>query len=68
MHDDILTNHGAVQAANLALVYARTGETDPAITRIERLLSTPGSVQSPNFPQNITLAELRLRWQWDPAA
>ena len=34
--------HGAMEAANLAMVYALIGEQDPAITLIERLLSTPG--------------------------
>ncbi|MFZ3377037.1 MAG: protein kinase, partial [Chthoniobacterales bacterium] len=57
--------HGAARAANLALVYALVGEQDQAITLIERLLSTPGPVQWPDFPQNITLADLRLRWEWD---
>ena len=57
--------HGAVWAANLALVYALVGEPDQAITLIERLLSTPGPVQWPDNPQNITLADLRLRWEWD---
>ncbi len=41
------------------------GEQDQAITLIERLLSIPGPAQGPNRPQNITLAELRLRWEWD---
>jgi hypothetical protein len=58
--------HGANDAANLALVYALVGEPDEAITLIERLLSTPGPVQqSPDSPNNITLAELRLRPEWD---
>jgi len=57
--------HGAARAANLALVYALLGEQDQAITLIERLLSTPGPVQWPDFPSNITLADLRLRWEWD---
>jgi tetratricopeptide (TPR) repeat protein len=42
---------------SLAGVYARTGEADQAITLIEQLLTKPGG---------LTLAELRLRWQWDP--
>ena len=50
--------HGAVTAGNLALVYALMGEQDQAITLIERLLSTPGSIQWLDHPQNITLAEL----------
>jgi TolB-like protein/Tfp pilus assembly protein PilF len=57
--------HGAGRAANLALVCALVGEQDQAITLIEHLLSTPGSVDLPDFPQSITLAELRLRWEWD---
>jgi tetratricopeptide (TPR) repeat protein len=52
----------------LALVYARTGETDQAITLIERLLTTPGAVITINTRSRIgvTLMDLRLRWQWDP--
>ena len=57
--------HGALAAANLALVYALVGEQDEAITLIERLLSIPGPVKGLDQPQNITLAELRLRWEWD---
>lgn len=57
--------HGAFTAGNLALVYALVGEQDQAITLIERLLSTPGPIQWLDNPQNITLAELRLRWEWD---
>jgi tetratricopeptide (TPR) repeat protein len=57
--------HGALLAGNLALVYALVGEQDQAITLIERLLFTPGPVHWPNFPSSITLAELRLRWEWD---
>ena len=57
--------HGAITAGNLALVYALLGEPDQAITLIERLLSTPGPVQYPDTPNSITLAELRLRQEWD---
>ena len=58
--------HGAARAAMLALVYALTGEQDQAITLIERLLSTPGPVgNTSNASSNITLADLRLRWEWD---
>lgn len=57
--------HGADKAACLALIHALLGEPDQAIALIERLLSTPGSVQFPDFPQNMTLADLRLRWEWD---
>lgn len=58
--------HGALNAANLALVYSLVGEPDQAITLIERLLSTPGPIQCSDFPHNMTLADLRLRWEWDP--
>ena len=59
--------HGAMEAANLAMVYALIGEQDPAITLIERLLSTPGPFpgSGAEFPSDITLADLRLRWEWD---
>lgn len=57
--------HGAAASANLALVYALLGESDQAITLIERLLSTPGVVECSDYPYNITLADLRLRWEWD---
>ena len=59
--------HGAMGAANLAMVYALIGEQDPAITLIERLLSTPGSFPGlgTDNPSDITLADLRLRWEWD---
>jgi serine/threonine protein kinase/tetratricopeptide (TPR) repeat protein len=56
--------HGAIWAGNLALVYTLVGEGDRALTLIERLLSTPGPVQLADT-RNITLAELRLRGEWD---
>ncbi len=57
--------HGTQHAAYLALVYALVGEPDHAITLVERLLSTPGPSEWPDFPNNITLADLRLRREWD---
>jgi tetratricopeptide (TPR) repeat protein len=57
--------HGALIASNLALVYARTGEAEQAITLIERLLSAPGSPEYGSLA-SMTQAELRLGWQWDP--
>jgi TolB-like protein/Tfp pilus assembly protein PilF len=57
--------YGPSLAGMLALIYARTGESDQALTIIERLLTTPGAVAKA-FEGNITLAELRLRWEWDP--
>jgi serine/threonine protein kinase/Tfp pilus assembly protein PilF len=56
---------GARASANLALVYALLGEPDQATPLIERLLSIPGPLDWPDFPQSITLADLRLRWEWD---
>jgi len=56
--------HGALHQAALAQVYALTGEADQAITLVERLLTVPGPVQM-SVTQSITLAELRLRWEWD---
>ncbi|MBA3961785.1 MAG: protein kinase [Chthoniobacterales bacterium] len=57
--------HGAGCAGTLALVYALTGEQEQALALIERLLTTPGPVEFPDFPENITRADLRLRWEWD---
>ena len=43
---------------------ARTGETDRAISAIERLLTTPFAVDYAD--DSITLSDLRTRWKWDP--
>ena len=61
-HDAI---YGAQMLALLAAIYAQTGERDPALALIERLLVTPAAVL-PAFEGSITLHELRLRWHWDP--
>jgi TolB-like protein/Tfp pilus assembly protein PilF len=50
---------------NLALIYARVGEANEAISLIESLLQQPGCV-SPLNEASMSLSELRLRWQWDP--
>jgi tetratricopeptide (TPR) repeat protein len=55
---------GAVAEAFLAMIYARTGQPDEAIQRIERLLSTPFAVDY--CDDSITLSDLRTRWEWDP--
>ena len=55
---------GAVAEAFLALIYARTGQADEAIPRIERLLTTPFAVDY--CDDSITLSDLRTRWEWDP--
>jgi serine/threonine protein kinase/Flp pilus assembly protein TadD len=57
--------YGAQMLGLLAVIYAWTGERDQALELIERLLVTPAAVL-PAFEGSITLAELRLRWQWDP--
>jgi TolB-like protein/class 3 adenylate cyclase/Flp pilus assembly protein TadD len=54
---------GAIMNCNLALVYARVGEKDLAIPLIERLLKTPGAVDSVNY--SMTLSDLKHRWEWD---
>jgi TolB-like protein/class 3 adenylate cyclase len=55
---------GAVVEAFLALIYARTGQPDEAIPRVERLLTVPFAVDY--CDESITLADLRTRWEWDP--
>src|SRR4051794_32335549 len=48
-------------AAYLALVYARTGETDEAINVIEKLLTLPGNYGEWTVTL-ITVADLKWRW------
>jgi TolB-like protein/class 3 adenylate cyclase/Tfp pilus assembly protein PilF len=55
---------GAVAQAFQALIFARTGETDRAISAIERLLTTPFALDYSD--DCITLSDLRTRWEWDP--
>jgi serine/threonine-protein kinase len=55
---------GAIMNCYLALIYARVGENDLAIPLIERLLKTPGAVDSVDY--SITINDLKLRWEWDP--
>lgn len=50
---------GPKYTSDLAFVYAHTGEVDEAIALLSRLLTTPGA-------ERITLAHLRLSWEWDP--
>jgi hypothetical protein len=47
-----------------ALIYARAGEHDLAIPLIERLLKTPGAVDSVDY--RITINDLKYCWGWDP--
>jgi len=60
-HDVI---EGAVIEAFYALICAHIGNTDEAINRIERLLTTPFAVDYDDA--SITLSDLRTRWEWDP--
>jgi hypothetical protein len=55
---------GAVTLGFHALVLARTGETDKAISEIEHLLTIPFAVDYSG--SSITLSDLRTRWEWDP--
>ena len=55
---------GAIMNCYLALIYARVGENDLAISLIERLLKTPGAVDSVDY--SITVSDLKYRWEWDP--
>ena len=55
---------GAIMNCYLALIYVRVGENDLAIPLIERLLKTPGAVDSVDY--SITVNDLKYRWEWDP--
>jgi hypothetical protein len=46
------------------VICAHIGNTDEAINRIERLLTTPFAVDYDDA--SITLSDLRQRWEWDP--
>src|SRR5438874_1633283 len=54
---------GAIMNSYLALIYARLGERELALPLIERLLKTPGAVDSVDY--SITLSDLKFRWEWD---
>src|SRR5262245_31998122 len=55
---------GSLMNGYLALIYTRVGENDLAIPLIERLLTTPGAVDSTDY--SITVNDLKHRWEWDP--
>ena len=55
---------GVLMSCYLALIYARCGENDLAIPLLERLLNTPGAVDSGNY--SVTVNDLKFRWEWDP--
>ncbi|MEO8440315.1 MAG: protein kinase [Spartobacteria bacterium] len=56
---------GHLLLCNLALIHARVGEAETAVGMIEKLLREPGCI-SPLTEANMSLWDLRLRWQWDP--
>ena len=49
----------------LAMVHAQTGEPEKAIDLIEHLLTVPIDLQR-GAVYNMTLTDLKWRWQWDP--
>ena len=55
---------GPIMNCYLALIYGRVGEKDLALPLIERLLKTPGAVDSVDY--SITVNDLKYRWEWDP--
>ena len=55
---------GVIVNCYLALIYARVGEKDLALTLLERLIKTPGAVDSVDY--SITINDLKHRWEWDP--
>ncbi len=55
---------GVLMNCYLALIYARCGENDLTIPLIERLLKTPGAVDSADY--SVTVNDLKHRWEWDP--
>ena len=54
---------GVLMSCYLALIYARLGEKDLAFPLIERLLKTPGAVDSVCY--SITHNDLKYRWEWN---
>ncbi len=54
---------GPLMNCFLALIYARNEEPDRAIPLLERLLKTPGAIDSTFY--SISVADLRKRWVWD---
>src|SRR2546421_855373 len=55
---------GVIANCYLALIYARVGEKDLAFPLLERLLKTPGAVDSVDY--SVTINDLKHRWEWDP--
>ncbi len=55
---------GVIVNCYVALIYARVGEKDLAFPLLQRLLKTPGAVDSVDY--SITINDLKHRWEWDP--
>ena len=55
---------GVIVNCYLALIYARVGEKDMAFPLLQRLLKTPGAVDSVDY--SLTINDLKHRWEWDP--
>src|SRR6059058_1218541 len=55
---------GVIANCYLALIYARVGEKDLAFALLDRLLKTPGAVDSVDY--SVTINDLKHRWEWDP--
>jgi hypothetical protein len=55
---------GPILNAVLALVYARVGENERAVTLLRHLLSVPGAVDAADY--SVTQSDLKSRWEWDP--
>ena len=65
---DMETTGSVEQNATIAvraLIYARTGEPEEAIRLIEHLLTVPVIIGR-NAVFNLTVAELKWHWVWDP--
>lgn len=52
-------------SAALAMIYTQTGEPEKAIDLIEHLLTVPCGLQGGEI-YDITLTNLKWRWEWDP--
>jgi len=61
--DDAIDGHQWL--CNLALIHARVGDAEEAISMIAALLREPGCVL-PLDEESLSLWDLRMRWQWDP--
>ena len=55
---------GVIVNCYLALIYARVGEKDLAFALLDRLIKTPGAVDSVDY--SVTINDLKHRWEWDP--